>query len=201
MSKKSKSANKQVGIGFGIQQHITNLTVDEKYLNEILTMSNHPSVLNMVVLELFNNINDDNFRIDLKTYPHPEVENKILYNNITKYRFKIETLYSENAFFIEEAYNSLDYESPGNKKLLLNYLNSIYLEVLGSISNDVTKTKIEIIKENNNGDSIIEQIISRLLVSVSSLFGSVSKESLILSITIIVYHAFVECKILENPNK
>lgn len=193
--------NKQFGVGFGIEQNITNLTVDEKYLKEILTMSNHPSVLNMVILALFNNINNEKFKIDLNIDPHPDVENKILHNNIKKYRFQIEDLYSENAFFIEDAYTSLDSESPGNKKLLLDYLNSIYLEILGGISDDLNKTKIEIIKENNNGDSIIEQIINRLLVSVSSLFGSVAKEQLILSITIVVYHAFVECKILENPNK
>ncbi len=195
--------NKQIGIGFGNQQHLnlTTINVDEKYLNEILTMSNHPSILNKVILTLFDNINNENFKVDLETYPHPDVENKILHNNIKKYRFKIESLYSENAFFIETAYESLDSESPGNKKLLLDYLNSIYLEILGSISDDHRKTKIEIIKENNNGDSIIEQIINKLLISISSLFDSVAKEQLILSVTIIVYHAFVECKILENPNK
>lgn len=201
MSKKLVLGNKQFGIGFGIEQHITNLVVEEKYLSEILTMSNHPSVLNMVILALFDNISKVKFNLDINTYPHPDVENKILHNNIKRYRFKIESLYSENAFYIDGAYESLDSESPGNKKLLLDYLNAIYLEVLGEISDDLSKTKIEIIKENNNGDSIIEKIINRLLVSVSSLFNSVAKEQLILSITIIVYHAFVECKILENPNK
>ncbi len=201
MSKKLTLGNKQSSFGFGNYQSITNLVVDEKYLQEILIMANHPSILNKVVLELFNNINDRNFDVDISLTEHPDVENKILHNNIKKYRFKIEALYSENAFFIENAYNVLDYETPGNKKLLLDYLNSIYLETLGEIGNDSKKTKIEIIQEDANGDLIIEHIINKLLISVSSLFNEIAKEQLVLSITIIVYHAFVECKILENPNK
>ena len=201
MSKKLTLGNKQSSFGFGNHQSITNLVVDEKYLQEILIMANHPSILNKVVLELFKNINDRNFDVDISLTEHPDVENKILHNNIKKYRFKIEALYSENAFFIENAYNVLDYETPGNKKLLLDYLNSIYLETLGEIGNDSKKKKIEIIQEDANGDLIIEHIINRLLISISSLFNEIAKEQLVLSITIIVYHAFVECKILENPNK
>lgn len=193
--------NKQTSWGILNKQNITNIVVNEKYLQDALSLANNPSFLNKVIVELFENLKSNAFAIDVNTTPHPDVRKKIVHNNIKKYRFKIEELYSENAHFIDSAYDSLDYLTPGNKNLLLNYLNSLYLEVLGGLSDDYEKSKIEIIRDDNNGDLILEIVINKLLISVSKLYDEIPREYLIQSVTIIVYHAFVECKILENPNK
>lgn len=193
-------SNTQKAIGSGINQTINTIVVDEKYISEILSLSNHPSHLNQVILSLFESIKTIDISNGVNNLSHPRVNDKIAHNNIKKYRFKIEAIYSENCFIIESAYENLDSYNPGNKKILLDYINSLYLEILGEISSDVSKSKIEIINENDNGDLILEKVLNKLILSVFNLHNDIPKENLVLSLTIIVYHAFVECKILENPN-
>jgi len=178
-----------------------NLVVDEQFLSMLLSMPNNPSDINQIVLSLYNSITEDTTIISKRNVP-PEIEEKINYNNVIVYKPLIESNFSENGFFLDEAYNSLDYETPGRRKLFLSYINTQYLIVLGQIMNEKgVKEKMFVIE--NNADTIITKIINILLIRISknsNLIENLSSESITNCVLSIVCHAFVDCKVLENPN-
>lgn len=178
-----------------------NIIVDEKYLQKLLKFQNNPSDVNYIVLSLYNSIIEDDKPIGKRNLP-PEIEEKMNFNNLIKYRPLVENNFSENGFYLDTAYNSLDSDTPGRKRMLLNYINMVYLEVLGEyIQKESQKSKLEVIRAN--ADNIIVEIINRLLIRVASNADDIEhipSESLEYNIIAIVCHAFVDCKILETPN-
>ena len=193
--------NRQSILGFNNNQEITQIVVDDKYIHQLISLPNNPSDLNKLVLLIFNGITENDSQYERRSLP-PDIDEKLSFNNVLTYRFLIESNYSENAYYLENAYESLNTETPGQKKVFLNYINSIYLKVLGDLFQDnSTMSKKELI--NNFADTIISNVISSLLISIGSNNKEVahlSGESINLNIFTIVCHAFVDCKVLENPN-
>jgi len=195
---------KQKIFGFLNSQKIenNNIVVDEKYLRHLLTFENNPSDVNHVVLTLFNIINKEVDNATEKRCLPPEIEEKINFNNVVAYRPLIENNYSENGFYLDTAYEALDSDTPGRRKTFMRYLNLLYLTVLGEhLKKQAPLGKIEIIRAN--ADNIIVEIINSLLLRIASngkVIEHISSESIEYNVIAIVCHAFVDCKVLENPN-
>lgn len=193
--------NSQSVFGFNNKQEITQIVVDDKYIQQLILLPNNPNDLNKLVLLIYNGITDNDSQYERRSLP-PDIDEKLNFNNVLTYRFLVESNYSENAYYLENAYASLNTETPGQKKVFLNYINSIYLKVLGDLFQDnSTMSKKELI--NKFADTIISNVISSLLISIGANNKDVSHlsgESINLNIFTIVCHAFVDCKVLENPN-
>lgn len=189
--------------GFLNNQSIENNTivVDEKYLKQLLKFQNNPSDVNQVVLSLYNAIIGDTTTNEKRALP-PEIEEKISYNNVVVYKPLIETNFSENGYYLDSAYEALDYDTPGRKKIFLGYINSLYLAILGEhLKKNATLDKIEIIR--NNSDNILVEVINTMLLKIANnpqTIEHISSESIEYNVIAIVCHAFVDCKVLENPN-
>ena len=71
------------------------------------------------------------------------------------------------------------------------------------LSNDTSgRSRIEVIRENS--DRIFSDVIKSLLMRValnSTSINHLSSENIELNIIALVCHAFVDCRVLENPNK
>lgn len=193
--------NNQLIFGFGNDQSITQYIVDEKFFNQLLTFPNNPADLNELVLHIYEGIVDNDSQYEKRSLP-PEIDEKLHFNNVSTYRFLIESNYSENAYYLEKAYEALDVESPGRKRVFLNYINSLYLMSLGDLlGENPGLSKMEIIRKD--ADAIISKVISALALKLSANTKGIehlSSESINLNIFTIVCHAFVDCKVLENPN-
>lgn len=193
--------NSQFILGLNNKQEITKIVVDDKYIQQLISLPNNPNDLNKLVLHIYNGIIDNDTQYEKRSLP-PDIDEKLSFNNVLMYRFLIESNYSENAYYLENAYSALNSETPGQKKVFLNYINSIYLKVLGDLYQKNSKmSKNELI--NKFADTIISDVISSLLISVSANSKNISHlsaESINLNIITIVCHAFVDCKVLENPN-
>jgi hypothetical protein len=178
-----------------------NIIVDEKYIRQLLNYENNPSDVNQVVLILFNTIKEDDNNVYRKNLP-PGIEEKIIFNNVVSNRPLIEICYSENGFYLDTAYEALDSDTPGRRKLFMRYLNLLYLKILGAyLKNNTSLDKIETIREN--ADNILVEIINSLLLKIANntkAIEHISSESIEYNVIAIVCHAFVDCKILENPN-
>ena len=194
---------KQIIFGWFNNQKIVNnnIIVDDKYIQYLLTFQNNPSEVNQIVLSLYNAISEDTTTNERRNLP-PEIEEKISFNNVVAYRPLIEANFSENGFYLDAAYEALDSDIPGRKKLFLGFINNLYLSILGEhIQKNPTASEIETIR--SGADSILAEVINRLLLRISSNTKTIehipseSIESIIISIAC---HAFVDCKILENPN-
>lgn len=179
-----------------------NIVVDEKYLGSLLNFQNNPSDVNQIVLSLYNAISGDQELFEKRALP-PTIDEKINFNNVIIYRPLIETNFSENGFYLDSAYDSLDFDTPGRKKIFLNFINTLYLATLGKyLKENIGVDKLEVIR--NNSDNIIVEIINTLLLRISNNQNSIehiSSESIEYNVIAIVCHAFVDCKVLENPNK
>lgn len=179
-----------------------NIVVDEKYLAKLLTFQNNPSDVNQIVLALYNASNNTTTENDRRVLP-PEIEEKLKFNNVVRYRPLIESNFSENAFYLDAAYEALDYDTPGRKKQFLRFLNSVYLSVLGEyLEKNAKIDKLQTIRDN--ADNIIVSVINTILMRIvnnNDAIEHISVESIEYNVIAIVCHAFVDCKVLENPNK
>lgn len=179
-----------------------NLVVDEKYLRHLLNFQNNPSDVNQIVLSLYNAISEESGNIDKRNLP-PDIEEKINFNNVISYKLLIETNYSENGFYLDAAYEALDSDTPGRKKLFLGFINQLYLTILGEHikKNNLPHDKLSVIRAN--ADTILLELINCLLIRISNKANSIehiSSESIENIVIAIVCHAFVDCKVLENPH-
>jgi hypothetical protein len=179
----------------------TNIIISDQYLNDLLKFQNNPSDVNQIVLSLYNLLTEEIGTVEKRVLP-PEIEEKITFNNVIKYKLLIENNFSENGYYLDSAYESLDYDTPGRKKLFLSYINSLYLSVLGEyLKASTSSEKLEVIR--GNSDNIITVVINKLLTKISNNstgIEHISSESIEYNVIAIVCHAFVDCKVLENPN-
>jgi hypothetical protein len=178
-----------------------NIVLDDKYLKQLLKFENNPSDVNQVVLSLYNVILEDVVINEKRNMP-PEIQDKLNHNNVVSYKPLIETHYSENGYYLDAAYEALDSDTPGRKKAFLNYINSIYQLILGNyLKNNPGIERLELIRAN--ADNIIIEVVNNLLIRIANHPKSIehiSSESIEYNIIAIVCHAFVDCKVLENPN-
>ncbi|EEB9697559.1 hypothetical protein ACY12_002318 [Salmonella enterica subsp. enterica serovar Portland] len=143
-------------------------------------------------------------------YQAYDIEGKIDYNDIIKHREKIESYYAYVSM-IENAYQTLSETSVSARETALNNINSCYKNCVGELllinkslisGKDKTergKIRNELIR--NNSDAIIDSVIkhvqetcSKSLTSINYTIEEIENHS-----ELIVFHAFVECKVLEKP--
>ena len=126
----------------------------------------------------------------------PEIGEKIGHNNITKYKYLIDGygLYGKK---LKGIYETLEEEKPEKKGKLLRMISDFYKAEKGIL----TQTdNIDVIRKN--ADLIIENIIKKLdaeILKSSNL--DAENEDVHSAIHIIVADAFIQCKVLEDPNE
>lgn len=160
-----------------------------------------PSILWIVFNDISNIILNYDVSWSLIEYNIPfEIENKIDYNNVKKYKVILEE-YGTYLTPVETYLNWMDENTPWRKNKLLKKIRLLYLDILFNL-NKGWISNIDFIKKDNNSDLIIDEIKS-LIFSKYNTFNNnntISQEDLEISIIVILCKAFTECKILENPN-
>lgn len=145
---------------------------------------------------------------DLEPY---DIDLKLETNDVCKYRERIEEYYAYVGM-IENAYNTLYEKTPSAKENALEKINGWYKDCLGEI---YKKNKIEYKKckdkesreifkrqmASEYSDEIIECVIEHVKTVCVSCVNSdnIPIEVIYLHSEYIVFHAFVECKVLEKP--
>lgn len=125
---------------------------------------------------------------------------KVTYNNLQSQRF-ILSQYQAYSASIETSYESIDKNIPNGKTKVFMMLDNLYFKALSDIGLDpfFGEVDIELIREHS--DNIIVKIIKGLKDFCYKSSNTPSdKESVEIGVNVIVAHAFVECRILENPN-
>lgn len=144
-------------------------------------------------------------------YSSYDIETKIDYNDVIKYRDKIEEYYLYNGM-IEKSYLALNERIPTAREKSLSRINSCYKDCVGEIkiNNKEQFKKLEdkeskkafereLIKSNSDDiiRCVIEYVKQTCIKSMDA--GSVTIEEIEMHAEYIVFHAFVECKVLEKP--
>jgi hypothetical protein len=125
---------------------------------------------------------------------------KVNYNNLQSQRF-ILSQYQAYSATIETSYESIDKNIVNGKAKVFMMLDDLYFKALSDIELDpfFGDVNIELIREH--ADNIIMKIIKGLKdFCYKSSNAPSDKESVEIGINVIVAHAFVECRVLENPN-
>lgn len=143
--------------------------------------------------EIYSQENDEISTI----IPVFNIEDKILYNNVIKYREIINELckYWEKC---ENIFNAIDNTDIGAKRKILGSINFQYKTIVGELMrNNPDKEKIELIRDNS--DNIIDRIFFVLKSRIESNNKSILAEDIDIGLPIIICYLFMKCKILEEP--
>lgn len=134
--------------------------------------------------------------------PPPDIAEKIDYNNIRTHRGWIEN-YGQYGVSIEQLYDEIDSNSPGVKNKILGDIKAKYIrkktELLKKISTHKQDEDIlEIVRKNS--DLLIEGVFEVLKQQILESKGEkLLVEDLEQGTMAVVCHAFIHCRILENP--
>ncbi|TNE68187.1 HNH endonuclease [bacterium] len=155
-------------------------------------IAKNPSLLNMVVNKLGNNLFTTEELIDPENAPDPE--NKIEYNNVVRYKPVMEE-YKVYHGKLNKIYEEIEKQGSTKKEFVLRNINSIYLKEKGKFNS------FEEIKQN--ADNIIENVENELWELVVNNEGveKLPIEAIKISILIVLVDAFMRCDILEEPPK
>lgn len=184
--------------------------IQNNYLTSSIDIVRSPSIfMNLVeIIASMDNYQDRSLQDDFSTY---DIEGKIDFNDIIKYRSRIEDFYLYNNM-IEKSYQALNEKMPAAREKSLNRINQYYRDCVGDlqIKNKEYLKKIEckieksmailqIIKDNS--DDIIRCVIEHVKKTCNNALNAtaVSIEEIEMHAAYIVFHAFVECKVLEKP--
>jgi len=132
-----------------------------------------------------------------------EIEDKISHNNVVQYAYLLEE-YVTKQKALKEVYDSVEEVDPFARKHVLKSVKREYQKwrgVLLADNSEGNKSELEVVRENS--DFIIGKVIGDIkskLVGIESV-KVVNEELLTECVDLVVSDAFVECKILENPNR
>ena len=168
-----------------------------------------PSIfMDLVGILVDSNVIDPRTNNDYEPY---DIENKIDFNDVIKHRERIEGFYLYSSM-IDKAYETLNESMPTAKETALKNINSRYLDCRGNLllqhreaykrcknAQERNDLMIQLVREFADWiiDSVIEHIIKKCLNSLMAM--NYTSEEIECHASFIVYHAFVECKILEKP--
>lgn len=148
------------------------------------------------VVNILSSIIPSNRVLNYKRTIPAEVKTKMDHNNLTKSRYIIES-YKNNVIDLNNAYNTLEEERPGNKDKLIRNIKNLYEYELSQI--DFEKNGIKAIRENS--DKILENCINELQKQVlESSNLNAYNEDVYFAVNLIIADAFIECILLENPS-
>jgi hypothetical protein len=124
----------------------------------------------------------------------PNTDEKILYNNITRYAPIIQE-YAAYHGKLNVIYEEIENQGSYRKHNLLRNIRTLYLKEKGKYQT------IDKIREN--ADNIIEHIVSELMdiTNDSSNKIKLDFEVIYMSVLVILVDAFMRCNILEEPQK
>ncbi|POE20796.1 hypothetical protein BV923_17370 [Pectobacterium odoriferum] len=195
-----------------IQQHggMGSTNIQNNYLTPSIDIVRSPSIfMNLVeIIASMENFQDRSLQDDFFTY---DIEDKIDFNDVIKYRSRIEDFYLYNNM-IEKSYQALNEKMPAAREKSLNRINQYYRDCIGDLQIEnkaflkeikckieKEKASLQIIKDNS--DEIIRCVIEHVKKTCLNALNStaVSIEEIEMHAAYIVFHAFVECKILEKP--
>lgn len=129
-----------------------------------------------------------------------DIDDKILFNNVIKYK-EIINDYSGFCKICEETINKLDNIKPNTKSKILRSVHNKYLLIKGDYlkNKDSFEKEIEIVRKN--ADSILDKIKECYIEQVlkTDLLMKYPYEDLELNLTAFIVYCFVECEILERP--
>ncbi|MBU9850063.1 hypothetical protein [Rahnella aceris] len=144
-------------------------------------------------------------------YESYNIEAKIDYNDVIKYRDKIDDYYLYNGM-IEASYLALNERFPTAREKSLGRINACYKDCVGELKvknkgifkkefSREEKRALEINLIKSNSDEIIRCVIEHVRQTcITSIDASlVTIEEIEMHAEYIVFHAFVECKVLEKP--
>lgn len=134
---------------------------------------------------------------NLKSY---QIDDKIQYNNVVKYKALIEEYYSF-CIVCEQTIDKLDNSKPNSKNIILRYVNTKYKLFKGEYLAAIGTATDEMQAVRENADNILDKIKAHYLelAEQSGLFEKYSYEEVELNILAFIVYCFVECKILEKP--
>lgn len=184
----SDSENINVEKNFGGIHYYQNIASNPSYLAEIVN-----ALTKLKLDELSNENNIIAF----------DIQEKIEYNNVNIYKYIIED-YSYYSTFISDTYSAISEIKPNCRDKIMKIINVEYRKIKAGLlaeTNPSKKSKVNLIKEHS--DFIIESVIKSLksrLYESSNLKKEVHLEDIYIALEIIVGDAFINCKILENPN-
>ncbi len=158
-----------------------------------------PSTLSDVVNELakqFHHADDDSSAHNFNEY---SVNEKISYNSVIEYEELIHefSAYQGKLIFL---YNTFEDEGSNKKSIILRNLYTLYIRERGKLRKNNSLTYEQIRKQYS--DEILKNIINQLtndIINSSNI--NVSIEEARQCIYAVVVDGFIQCKILENPNK
>lgn len=175
--------------------------------DSIVDVVRSPSIFMQLVSILSSTPRKDVLSDNYQSY---DIERKIDFNDIIKHREKIEYYYTYVSM-IETAYSTLNESRASARETSLEYINSKYKDCVGEIllrnkglvkgkkKEEVEEIRRIIIKENSDEiiDCVIEHINKTCEKSLTSINCTI--EEIAIHSELIVFHAFVECKVLEKP--
>lgn len=184
--------------------------IQNNYLTPSIDIVRSPSIfMNLVeIIASMDNIQDRSLQDDFSTY---DIEGKIDFNDVIKYRSRIEDFYLYNNM-IEKSYQALNEKMPAAREKSLNRINQYYRDCIGDLQIEnkeylkkieckieKCKATLQIIKDNS--DEIIRCVIEHVKKTCINALNAtaVSIEEIEIHAAYIVFHAFVECKVLEKP--
>ncbi|MPQ45538.1 hypothetical protein GCQ56_00840 [Marinifilum sp. N1E240] len=170
---------------------------DVKIKNSLRT---NPTCLGEVVNKLAKipiTEEEENFNVDLPF----EIADKITHNDLGSYKCLIED-YPVYSKILEDVYSVVIQHNPRAKSILWKRIRNKYRQIKGELLKGCAiAEQMDLIKENSDKIiDIIKEYLLELLESSKNLNGDVPLEAIEESVEIIIGDAFVNCKILENPN-
>jgi hypothetical protein len=133
--------------------------------------------------------------------PPADVVVKIKHNCIQS-KSHIIKQYMDHSATIEAAYNDIDSVVPFGRQIILQNLSDLYFAALDVLGIDYFCDAVDLIKVRENSLFIIDYIIQRLKNSAFESKNTPSlTEQIERGVNVVVAQAFIECVILENPEK
>lgn len=169
------------------------------------------SILSKLIKNILNTQDisrESTYKKDLIPY---DILEKIDYNIVIIYK-QIFEKYKNYYWICDKILNTIDDNgSFSEKKIFLNYLNDLYIEIIGNFMKDEIKKiqekkgrippikqNIQIIKEKILADEIVKKIRDSLK---NILNDELLEEEKNFGINILICYGFIECKILEKPKR
>jgi hypothetical protein len=149
----------------------------------------HPSALNDVIKYIGAKIFDNQSEEPLNA---PNPQEKILYNNISRYKPIIEE-YVTYQGRLNKLYEEIEKSGSQKKEFVLQNIKIFYLQERGRYN---TLEKIRA-----NADNIIDKVINKLwnVIENSGMDNDLDFEVIQVSLLIVIVDAFMRCHILEEP--
>lgn len=156
-------------------------------------LSKNPAALVLVINQLgVTNTLTEIDEIEINSF---DIQEKIDYNNITRYKPIIEE-YKIYQGKLNTIFKEIEKDGSNKKDLLLQNIKSLYLREKGNY-----KSFEELKQNSDNIISAVERGLWKIIEKSNDLNTTIPLEAIEISVLVILVDAFMRCKILEEPTK